>query len=62
MVDKRFQDVLLKAACWKMFIGWRLFCIGKVLPVVTDRGPIPIQDVATANEQNGAEWVCRREG
>ena len=49
MVDKRFRDVLWQA-CMQDACFWMAFaCIGKGTRVVTDRGPIPIQDV-TAND------------
>lgn len=60
IVDKKFRDVLYQA-CMQDLSFWMAFaCIGKGTRVVTDRGPIPIQDV-TANDLvwDGAEWVCQ---
>lgn len=60
IVDKRFRDILYQA-CMDDLCFWMSFaCIGKGTRVVTDRGPIPIQDV-TANDLvwDGAEWVSQ---
>lgn len=60
IVDRRFRDVLHQA-CMQDLCFWMAFaCIGENTRVVTNRGPVPIQDV-TANDLvwDGAEWVSQ---